>query len=94
MGYNDFNELSLKDRSDLIWEWGNFISKETSMGMINVLFTLDGLFVRVTMESGSMELNSIRAIPASAAQSMDVVKMNNKNPFLRILMNRGYKYAS
>jgi hypothetical protein len=81
MTATEFNELPINRRSDLIWEWGNFIISEKKEDHNKVLFTLEDMFVEVAFSVSDPDKRSITAVQNTDICRQYSDKVGNRNVF-------------
>lgn len=90
MTLNEFNELSPQRRSDIVWEWGFFITREKKGSQTTILFSLNDFFVKLNIkdkENTSENIIGITQQELSTDKSItirkaDKVKMDFVNRYL------------
>jgi hypothetical protein len=82
MTKTEFNKLPYSRRSDLIWEYGNFIYSDKISGINRVIFTLDDLVIEIFFKHGDASKNSILAIDVKSIFPHLQRVITKPNPFL------------
>ncbi len=65
----EYNNLSISQRLDLVWEWGYFITKSKFENTITVIFFMDGFFVEVCLNVRENKTELVQGISTDEMKS-------------------------
>jgi hypothetical protein len=82
MTLKEFNSLPLLTRSDLIYEWGYFISSHKSDGVNRVLYAINGYFAEETISLHNETVIDIKAYDGKFLSRHDLENIRTNRSFL------------
>lgn len=88
MTLEQFNSLDLEKRTEAVWEWGFFVSRNKTESINKVLYAIHGFFAEMSL---SLENNSVLEIKGIGKP--DEIEQNsyfipNNDPFIQIAIKK------
>ncbi len=78
----EFNKLSLKQKSDLVWEWGYFISKNKYENYTIAVFLMDNFFAEIHFDNCNNITKRVTGIAKNELQADSISPLNKISIFL------------
>jgi hypothetical protein len=86
MKHSEFNQLNHSQKSDIVWEWGYFITNRKEGKYNVVLFMVQDFFVEVYIDLSDNETESINGISAAEVQKELLLTIDQKHPMIQALL--------
>jgi hypothetical protein len=83
MTLQEFNNLNMTKRSDLLWDWGYYVSERKTVTTKIVLFAFSNFFAEITFANGDEKTLDVQGLPALALHPDYSLTLREDNPFLR-----------
>jgi hypothetical protein len=87
MTFTEFNELDLEQKMDAIWEWGFFVGKTVGDVITKVLYSLNGFFAEVSINSADSKIVKIESHHLLGQDLLTTYALSTANPFVRASSN-------
>jgi hypothetical protein len=84
MTLQEFNSQSLSTRSDLLYEWGFYISSHKGDGVNTVLYAINGFFAELTISLLNNNVLEIKAYESRYLSHHDLETIRSTRSFLLI----------
>lgn len=84
MTLEQFNSLDLEKRTEAIWEWGFFVSRNKTETINNVLYSIHGFFAEMSLDVVNNSVLEIRGITKPDEIQQNSYFIRNNNPFIQI----------
>lgn len=84
MTLEQFNSLDLEKRTEAVWEWGFFVSRNKTERINNVLYSIHGFLAEMSLSLADNSVIEVKGIekPTDIQQNSYFIK--NNDPFIQI----------
>ncbi|MBL7930482.1 MAG: hypothetical protein JNL60_01185 [Bacteroidia bacterium] len=84
MTLEQFNSLDLEKRTEAIWEWGFFVSRNKTENINKVLYAIHGYFAEMSLSLENNAVINIRGIAKPDEIEQNSYFIANNDPFIQI----------
>ena len=84
MTLEQFNSLDLEKRTEAIWEWGFFVSRNKTESINNVLYSIHGFFAEMSLSLVDNSVLNVRGLDKPDDIQKNSYFIRNNNPFIQI----------
>ncbi|MGZ4098323.1 MAG: hypothetical protein ACXVNM_05560, partial [Bacteroidia bacterium] len=82
----EFNTLQLNKKSDLVWEWGHYLTSRKHKGHNIALFIMHYFFAEVHISLINNKTTEIKGIAKDALHPDFVNALNHDDPFVKVFL--------
>lgn len=83
MTLEQFNSLDLDKRTEAVWEWGFYLSRDKNNSINKVLYSIHGFFAEMILSLEDNKILEVKGLRQPVNITDDGYFIKNKNPFLQ-----------
>lgn len=86
MNLSEFNTLDLNKKSDLVWEWGHYLTSRKTQTHNIIIFAVNDIFVEVHIDLFTAVTTEINGITKNNIPPEFLSDLNHDNPFVKMFL--------
>ncbi|MBA3665682.1 MAG: hypothetical protein H0W61_15970 [Bacteroidetes bacterium] len=82
----EFNSFDLNQKSDLVWEWGHYLTSRKKEDLNIVLFLINDFFAEVHISTSDNKTTCIVGIARKELHEDFMTTLNHNDPFVKVFL--------